>query len=142
MVDCVIHSQRIELPPGARSVLRVEKNGKETVRVSLEGVRELVVVRCQGSGMGVSPRSPELGEGMQIRVIARKRDGHDVFSVSYTIPAGTRHSVVGETAVLPTLYSRRDMSEGDRKQLGNLILTVEKAEDGGGGPPDARSEPE
>jgi hypothetical protein len=91
--------------------------------------------------MGVSPRSESLGEGMQIRVIAKKQNGHDVFSVSYTIPDGTEHSKVSETINLPTLYSRKDTAGDDRAQHGNLILTVEekKGEQGGTGQPATQS---
>ena len=137
IVDCAITSQYIKIESNANTILRIEKNGKETARFSLMGVHELVVIRCQGSGMGVSPRSESLGQGMQIRVIAKKENGHDVFSVSYTIPDGTEHSKVSETINLPTLYSRKDTAGDDRAQQGNLILTVEekKGEQGGTGQP-------
>ncbi len=124
--DCAITTQHVKIESTANTILRIEKNGKETAQFPLMGVRELVIIRCQGSGMGVTPRSESLGEGMQIRVIAKKDDGHDVFSVSYTIPEDTEHSLVSQTAKLPTLYSRKDMAGDDRTQLGNLILTVEE----------------
>jgi hypothetical protein len=142
IVDCAITSQHIKIESNANTILRIEKNGKETAQFSLMGVRELVVIRCQGSGMGVSPRSESLGEGMQIRVIAKKENGYDVFSVSYTIPDGTEHSVVSQTTNLPTLYSRKDTAGDDRAQLGNLILTLEekKGEQAGTGQPATRSQ--
>lgn len=128
IVNCNINSQRIKIEPNANTILRIEKNGKETGRFPLKGVRELLIIRCQGLGMGVSPRSETLGEGMQIRVIAKTEGGQDGFSVSYTIPDETAHSVVSQTAKMPSLYSRKDMARDDRKQLGNLTITVEEQE--------------
>ncbi|WP_050028226.1 hypothetical protein [Verrucomicrobium sp. BvORR034] len=123
--DCTITTEHIKVPGMKRPLLRIKKNDLPDNDILITGAEELVIIRCQGPGMGVAPRSPELGLGLQIRVLVKGANSESVVSVSYTVPENTAKTVVTTNGDLPLLFNRIDLARDGKTILGQLEIRLE-----------------